>query len=278
MQNQNRRDFLRRSLISGVGVGAAALLARWLGPEAETFAAQAKFKLGVGTYTFRGVDTDTELKHYQEFSIHHIELSSPPFFLNNIDKAAIKPFLEKLRLAEVELVSYYAGDLHNEADISKLVEVAKLFGADHISGSAEGEVLLGLDRACQTDGLKFGIHNHWYANRKFAYESPEDVLAALARTSRAIGATLDTGHMIACGYDPSDAFLKLRERVRIIHLKDDDVPGHNVILGQGKANIAKFLKTIIEHGFSGLVAIEYEEGTDPKEEVRACIEFVRAHV
>ncbi|MBI4382229.1 MAG: sugar phosphate isomerase/epimerase, partial [candidate division NC10 bacterium] len=50
--------------------------------------------------------------------------------------------------------------------------------------------------------------------------------------TRFIGATLDTGHMIACGYDPTEAFHKLKEYVRIIHLKDDDRPGHNVILGE----------------------------------------------
>jgi sugar phosphate isomerase/epimerase len=222
------------------------------------------------------VDTDTELSHYQKLGIRYIELSSPPFFLSNLETKAIKPYLEKLRRAGVEMLSWYAGDLHNDAEISKTMEAAKLFGVKHLSGSAEGDALLALDRACQKNGLQFGIHNHWFADREFAYQSPEDVMEAIGKTSEAIGATLDTGHMIACGHDPTEAFHKLKEHVRIIHLKDDDRPGHNVILGQGKANIAKFLKTIIDAGFSGLAAIEYEEGTDPIEEVRACVEYVQA--
>jgi sugar phosphate isomerase/epimerase len=276
MSKLERRDFLRKALTVAGGLGATRAVAGLLVPAGEALAAAAKFKLGVGTYTFRGVDTDTELAHYRELGIHYIELSSPPFFLSNLETKAIKPYLEKLRRAEVEMLSWYAGDVHDEPEINKTMEAAKMFGVKHISGSAEGEALLALDRACQKNGLQFGIHNHWFAGRKFTYESPEEVLGALAKTSPAIGATLDTGHMIACGFDPTDAFLKLEKHVRIIHLKDDDVPGHNVILGQGKANMAKFLKTIIEAGFSGLAAIEFEEGTDPFEEVRACVEYVKA--
>ena len=276
MSGIERRDFMRKAINVAGGLGAARIVAGLFDAERTALAASAKFKLGIGTYTFRGVDTDTELTHYQKLGIRYIELSSPPFFLDNLRMDAIEPFLAKLGQAGVELVSWYAGDLHNEAEIDKTMKAAKLFGVKHVSGSAEGEVLLALDRALQKNGLQFGIHNHWFADRQFTYQSPESVLDALAKTSPAVGATLDTGHMIACGYDPTDAFLKLQKHVRIIHLKDDDVPGHNVILGRGKANMAKFLPTIIGAGFSGLAAIEFEEGTDPFEEVRACLEYVKA--
>jgi sugar phosphate isomerase/epimerase len=278
MSNPQRREFLRKAFTLAGGLAATRLAVGLVESPTTALAAVAKFKLGIGTYTFRGLDVDTELAHYQKLGIRYIELSSPSFFLDSLKEDAIAPYLEKLRRAGIELLSWFAGDIHDQADLDRTLHAAKLFGVKHVSGSAEGDVLLALDRAFQRSGLQFGIHNHWFADRKFTYESPDSVLEALAKTSTAVGATLDTGHMIACGYDPTDAFLKLQKRVHIIHLKDDDVPGHNVVLGQGKANMAKFLSAIVTAGFSGLAAVEFEEGTDPFEEVRACIEYVKARI
>jgi hypothetical protein len=42
--------------------------------------------------------------------------------------------------------------------------------------------------------------------------------------------------------------------------------------------MAKFLQTISNDHFGGLAAIEFEEGTDPKEEVSECISFIRGQV
>ena len=83
---------------------------------------------------------------------------------------------------------------------------------------------------------------------------------------------------IALGIDPTDAYRKMKRNVRIIHIKDEDVPGHSVVLGKGKGNIARFIQAIAHDSFPGLVAIEYEEGDDPKEEVSECAQYVRGQV
>ncbi|MGI8961482.1 MAG: sugar phosphate isomerase/epimerase family protein [Bryobacteraceae bacterium] len=84
--------------------------------------------------------------------------------------------------------------------------------------------------------------------------------------------------MIACGFDPTEAYEKLKPHIRIIHLKDEDKPGHGVVMGKGGGNMAKFLRTISKDGFNGLAAIEFEEGTDPKVEVSECITFIRDQI
>jgi sugar phosphate isomerase/epimerase len=81
---------------------------------------------------------------------------------------------------------------------------------------------------------------------------------------RRLGAETDTGHMIACGFDPTAAYEKLRSHIRIIHLKDEDKPGHGVGMGKGSGNTANFVRMIANDRFNGLAAIEFEEGTDPK--------------
>jgi sugar phosphate isomerase/epimerase len=75
------------------------------------------------------------------------------------------------------------------------------------------------------------MHNHYFANRKFLYESPDDVLTALNGHPN-LFSTFDTRHMIACGFDPTEAYEKLKSHIRIIHLKDEDKPGHGVVMGK----------------------------------------------
>jgi sugar phosphate isomerase/epimerase len=158
-----------------------------------------------------------------------------------------------------------------------MVEGARSLGVNTVSGSAERSLLDEINTACAKAGLSFGIHNHYFRDRKFLYESPEDVLSAV-KGRQHIFSTLDTGHMIALGIDPTDAYRKMKGHVRIIHVKDEDVPGHSVVLGKGKANIARFIRSVAHDSFPGLVAIEYEEGDDPKEEVSECAQYVRGQV
>ena len=146
-----------------------------------------------------------------------------------------------------------------------------------MSGSAERSLLDELNTACGKAGLGFGIHNHYFRDRKFLYESPEDVLSAIKRHPH-IFSTLDTGHMIAFGIDLTDAYRKMEGHVRIIHIKDEDVPGHSVVLGKGKGNIARFVQSVAHDSFPGLVAIEYEERDDPKEEASECAQYLREQV
>jgi len=183
----------------------------------------------------------------------------------------------QLKSAGLEVVSWFFGHLSERAGIEAMVEGAQSLGVKIVSGSAERPLLDEIDTACGKAGLAFGIHNHYFKDRKFIYESPEDVLSAISGHHNIVS-TLDTGHMIALGIDPTEAYRRMKEHVRIIHIKDEDVPGHSVVLGKGKGNLAHFVRTLVQDSFPGLVAIEYEEGTDPKEEVSECAKYVRVRL
>jgi inosose dehydratase len=233
----------------------------------------ATFTLGLGTYTFRNLDIDGLMERCRALKLNAIELSHPQFMLPQADLNTFAATRQKLKMGGVDLHSWFCGDLTKTSEIERLVEGVHLLGVKMVSGSATGELLNSVDAACSSAGFRFGIHNHYFANRKFLYESPDDVLAAL-NGHRNLFSTFDTGHMIACGFDPTEAYKKLKSHVQIIHLKDEDKPGHGVVMGKGSGNMAKFLRTISKDGFSGLAAIEFEEGTDPKDEVSECISFI----
>lgn len=268
----DRRQFVR--------LACAAAAAPALQTTAGAFAPsrpRARFRLGLGTYTFRNQDLDGLIERCRDLNLRTIELSHPQYMLPQAKIENCTAARQKLQSGDIELRSWYCGDLTKKEEIDRLVEGVRLFGVKTVSGSARRELLDAIDAACGKEGFKFGIHNHYFANRKFIFESPEDVLSALQGRAN-LFSTLDTGHMIAVGVDPTEAWHKLKAHVRIIHLKDEDKPGHGVIMGQGKGDMSKFLRTIASEGFNGLAAIEYEEGTDPKQEVAECVRYIREHV
>lgn len=268
----NRRQFLRASSASATALAMNGILS---GPAAAK--PLAKFRLGLGTYTFRSSDIKGLIARCKELNLTAIELSHPQHMLPQANVGVFPAVRDELKSGGVDMVSWFCGHLSKKAEVEALVEGVRSFGVKMVSGSAERELLDNINRACGDSGFAFGIHNHYFPDRKFIYESPEDVLAALQGRPH-LFATLDTGHMIAVGIDPTEAYGKLKAHVRIIHIKDEDVPGHCVVLGKGKGNIRQFLVAVTRDSFQGLCAIEYEEGTDPKEEVSECIRYIRSEV
>jgi inosose dehydratase len=186
--------------------------------------------------------------------------------LSHPNEALFQTARAKLDKAGIKCVSYYAATLKNEQEVAQAVAYAKLLGAHNITGDATGaDLLKHIDHRVSDAGLTFSIHNHFFAGQKFPYESPDDVLNALAGLSANCGATADTGHFAACGYDPVDAVRKLGPRLNLVHLKDVKAKGsgENVLLGSGIAKIPEVEAELHRQNFRRLVAIEYEkEGND----------------
>jgi inosose dehydratase len=270
--SMDRRQFLRTSSIS-----AAALAMHNVVSVLAEARPQARFRLGLGTYTFRLLDTSGLIGRCKELNLNAIELSHPQYMLPQAKLEIFRSVREELTSSGVDLVSWFCGHLSKRTEIEALAEGVRLFGVKTVSGSAEREMLDDINTACGKAGFAFGIHNHYFPDRNFIYESPEDVLSAIEGRPN-LFATLDTGHMIAVGVDPTEAYRKMKPRVRIIHIKDEDTPGHSVVLGKGKGNIGQFLRAVARDSFQGLCAIEYEEGTDPKHEVSDCIRYIRSEV
>lgn len=209
--------------------------------------------------------------------INEIEMSRGEFMLlshptDDIFRAVRALFDE----AGIRCVSYYAATIREERDLEAAVRFAGLLGSSNITGDATGPLLKRIDERCTQAGLTFGIHNHFF-KEGFPYESPEDVLKALAGLSKTVGATLDTGQFASCGYDPLDAVGKLGPRLKLVHLKDVAAAGgeDNVLLGRGVAKIPEVMRELRAISFRGLVAIEYEKEGPVEDDLRREVEFAR---
>src|SRR5260370_35675176 len=79
--------------------------------------------------------------------------------------------------------SYYTATIKDDTDLDNAVRFAALLGARNVTGDATGDILKRIDKRLTTDGLTFGIHNHYF-KQTFAYESPDDSLRACSCPSR----------------------------------------------------------------------------------------------
>jgi len=243
----------------------------------KSIQAAERLRLGIGTYTYHNVSVDEMILQLKRLDIAEIEMSRAEFM--NFTPPPVKRFEDfrsKADASGIRCVSYYAPTIKQKSDLEEAIRSAKILGSSNITGDPTGDILKYVDERMTSEGLSFGIHNHYF-KQKFAYESPEDILNALKGLSNTVGCTLDVGHIVSCGYDTIDAVRKLGPRLKLVHLKDIQAPGGevNVPLGQGRARIPEVIKELYRQRFSGLVAFEYEKDGDINDDVRRQIEYAR---
>jgi inosose dehydratase len=267
----------RRNLVKAT---AACLAARALPAYAL-----APLTIGIGTFSYHALSFDDMVAQLEILlptnGLHNqqIEMSRGEFMvMSHPSDELVRTSRVKLDKAGIRCVSYYAATLKNEQDVASAVRIAQSLGAHNITGDATGgDLLKHIDHSVSEAGLTFSIHNHFFPGVKFPYESPEEVLNALAPLSANCGATADTGHFAACGYDPVDAVRKLAPRLNLVHLKDVKAvhSGENVLLGSGIAKIPEVEAELHRQNFRRLVAIEYEkEGDDDvRDDMRTNVAF-----
>ena len=266
-----REDAITRRSFAKTVVGGLAATALPL-------RAAAKLNVGIGTYSYHNLSMDEMIVQLNALRVGEIEMSRGEFMLiNHPTEELFRSARTKLDRAGIRCVSYYTATIKEDQDLENAVRFARLLGSTNVTGDATGSILNRIDRRFTQEHLTFGIHNHYFKGEKFAYESPEDVLSALAGLSKTVGATADVGHFASCGHDPVDAVRKLGPRLMLVHLKDiQAVDGEvNVLLGTGISKISAVMQELHRQKFSGLVAVEYEKEGDVNDDMRQDLEFAR---
>lgn len=240
---------------------------------------ESKLEIGIGTYSYHNSTLEAMIVQLSSLKISEIEMSRGEFMLmNHPGDDIFQAARQKLDAARIQCVSYYSATIANDQDVENAVRFAKILGARNITGDATGGILSRIDKRCSQEDLTFGIHNHFFKGEKFAYQSPEDVLQALAGLSRAVGATADIGHFASCGHDPVDAVRKLGPRLKLVHLKDVEARGGdvNVLLRKGIGKVPEVMRELHRQNFPGLIAIEYEKEGDINADIETDVEIARA--
>lgn len=261
-----RRNFVKMAGAAGL-IGVAAPLH-----------AQHRLNIGIGTFSYRNLSIDDMILQLNALRIREIEMSRGEFMLlRHPHDDLFRSTRAKLDRAGIRCVSYYAATIKDDGDVEDAVRFAKLLGSGNITGDGTESVLKRIDRRLTEEGLTFGLHNHFFPDVTFAYQSPDEVLQAISGLSRTMGATADTGQFASCGYDPVEAVRKLAPRLRMVHLKDVKAKGSdvNVLLGAGIVRIPAVMQELHRQNFAGLVAVEYEKEGDVDRDMAKEIAYAR---
>jgi inosose dehydratase len=237
-----------------------------------------RLDIGIGTYSYHNLSLEEMIAQLNSLRVSEIEMSRGEFMLmNHPGDTLFREARSKLDAAGIRCVSYYSATIKSDEDLENAIRFAKILGVRNITGDATGSILARIDARCSQENLTFGIHNHFFKGEKFAYESAEDVLQALAGLSNTVGATADIGHFASCGHDTVDAVRRLGPRLKLVHLKDVRAVGGevNVLLGKGIAKVPEVMRELHRQNFSGLIAIEYEKEGNVNEDMKADVEFTR---
>jgi len=259
----NRRKFLK---VAGIGVAAAAVpgLTNASVSMSEGKKSKFDFQLGVASYTLRKFTTEQALDMTLRCGVNRITFKSMHLPLDS-GETTIK---NTLRLCERKGVTLYGAGvitMKTKEDADQAFEYAKAAGLDMIIGVPRPPVLEYVEKLVKDYDIKVAIHNHGPGDD--FYPSAESINDKIKNMDKRMGMCLDIGHTKRIDRDPIQDFKDYFDRIFDVHIKDvypteDHPEGTTCIMGRGKIDLVNFLKTVVDSGYNGTLALEYEADAD----------------
>jgi len=222
-------------------------------PDAEKLG----WRLGVQSYTFRGVSFMDALDRTAALGLKYVEaypghklgggLSGSIGSMNDETK---KKVLDRCKELGISIVCVgVIGVPKDEAGAKAFFQNWKDLGVENIVTETN---LPFLDKLCDEMQMNIAFHNHpssW---------PPEKVLEASKGRSKRIGACADNGHWMRRGLVPLECIKQLEGRIISFHFKDLNAQKKDVPWGTGTGDVKKQLELLHSQGFKGVFSIEYE--------------------
>ena len=147
------------------------------------------------------------------------------------------------------------GQARQAIGLAATAGVPQVIAHAHAPAADAGTWLRPLVQEARAKGVDLVVTNH----KGQGIESPDDMALALERCgSDAPGVLIEAGHYWLAGHDARAAFLRFRECVRLVHIKDLDPQGNSVPYGTGVSPLAEFLSELAQAGYAGRVVAELE--------------------
>ena len=262
-------------------------------------AAAAGPQLGIQSWSCRNMSFDEVVEFATKHQIKNLQLIS-----KHIDpKGTKEETLRKKAILDARGLTCYTfgvnGTSLDKEDNRKSFEFAKLMGIKIIivepKNMAEWD---NLEQLVKEYDIKLAIHNHGTGS---VYGDPATVQKILAVRDARIGVCLDVGWVTAAGFDVAKVFREYNGRVFDMHLKDKRLepaaPGAmvtdkqgqkkpagptilDVEIGTGQANYQGLFAEIKKAKWSGVMAIETDNGEfakDPNRLVAGGVAFFKAN-
>lgn len=235
--------------------------------------------LGIQMYSLRSFPVDKALDMVKELGLTRVEFY-PQMLPVTDDAEKIAAFRKNLADRGLVLSGYGVNGFGKNADANrKVFEFAKAIGTSIILADPAPDSFESLDKLVKEFDMRIAIHNHGPTHR---YNKVLDVVSAIEKYDRRIGACADFGHYLRSGERPLDVIRALEGRLYGVHLKDHAEMKANakgVILGKGLIDVPAVMKALVDTGFpaDGSLSLEYEENAgNPLADLKECVAAARA--
>lgn len=269
----------RRGFLQTASAAAALTTAGVLGARpvlAKDSPKKVPFQLGLASYTTRKFTLDETIAVSKRLALKKLCLKS---FHLPMDATVEMCREAAKKAAEAGLDLYGCGvvTMSNEAQVNEAFDYAKAAGMTTIVGVPHPEVLALVEQKVKQYDIKVAIHNHGPGDKM--YPTPESAMERIKNLDPRIGLCIDIGHTVRIGADPVKDVVRFAGRLHDLHIKDVSAAaesGQTLEIGRGVIDMPAFLKTLIEVGYSGVAAFEYEKDPDdPLPGLAESVGFVR---
>ncbi len=225
---------------------------------------EAGIKLGIASYSLREFSLEETLAMANKLGIDRIALKAFHLPLDASDKE-IKAAIQKSKDAGVEVYGGGVIYMKSQKEVDHAFKYAEKAGMEMIIGVPTHELLPYVEEKVKKYDIRLAIHNHGPGDK--LYPSAESAYELIKDMDCRMGLCIDIGHTKRINRSPSQDLNDFFDRVFDIHIKDVTKAAHDgrtCEVGRGVIDIPQFLKDVIDSGYSGTVALEYEkDGKDP---------------
>jgi len=261
-----------------VGLAAAGLR---LAKAQQYHIAQANFKLGIASYSFRKFSREQAIAMTKQLGTPYLNVKDKHLPLNSTPEeidAAKKQFSEAgIMLVGCGNVDFTKDD---QADIRDKFDYAKRAGFPLIVCAPTAVTLPKLEKFVEEYNIKIAVHNHGPEDPHFP--TPQSVLKIVKNMDPRCGCCIDIGHTSRTGVDVVEAIAEAGPRLLDMHLKDLANPlakESQVPVGHGKLPIPQVFLQLIKMRYNGCANLEYEIDEDnPLPGMQQSLSYMRALV
>lgn len=253
----------------------------------ETKAEKQGWKLAVQSYTFHKFSFIEALDKTKELGVKYIEAFpghklggkyGDVVFGYQMDEQTRKELTDSAAARGIKIVGSGVFTTENSEEWEKEFQFAKAMGMEYITCEPELRDWELVDKLSKKYEMRVAVHNH---PKPSVYWDPQNLLFAISKLNKGIGACADVGHWNRCGLDQKECLKKLDGRIVSLHFKDIaskqvDKAQHDVIWGTGVLDVKGMLEILKEQRFKGYLAIEYEYNWDHSvPDIKQCIEYFK---
>ncbi|UCF42549.1 MAG: sugar phosphate isomerase/epimerase [Planctomycetota bacterium] len=279
-----RREKTRRQFLKLVGAGTAASLAgvsgcsRTHGQHSHQSEPGSKrlFHLGLASYTFRKFSLDQTLTMTRRLGLKYIALKSFHLPLEST-KAEIKTVAAKVKSAELKLYGGGVIYMNSDAEVHRAFDYAKAAGMQVIIGVPKPQLLELVSKKVAQYDIKVAIHNHGPGD--MVYPTPQSAYDRIKDLDKRVGLCIDVGHTQRAGVDPSESAQKHADRLLDVHIRDVSeaaAQGTTVEIGRGVIDIPRFIRTLQNIRYTGILSFEFEKDEpDPLPGLAESVGYIR---